>query len=97
MLFSHDEIVILQSAVETYNEEPRYNLKPEIQEQLCQSILNKLKYLTSLTYFTKKEYSAMLLALAHIESCREILNIPVDNAFDELVEKVIELSKPETE
>lgn len=62
-MFSSDEIIIIQSALETYNDEPRDYLKPDLQDKLTKSSLSKLSNYSPLTYFTKQEYSIMCLAV----------------------------------
>ncbi len=91
MLFDIDEVTFLTSALESYNDEHRKELRPELQDELAKSAIGKLENLTPLTYFTKQEFSIMALALHFIIQSLEKSGYVV-NAFTlSLFEKVVDL------
>ena len=55
-MLSSEEILLLTSAIETYGEENRYFLKPDVQNRLVKSTLSKLSNYSCFTYFTKQDF-----------------------------------------
>ena len=62
-MFTPEEISIMQSAVETYNEENRMILNYDLQIALAQSCLAKMEHYSPLTYFTKQEYTLIAMSI----------------------------------
>ena len=91
MLFDIDEVLFLTSALETYNEKHRKELRPELQDELAKSAIRKLENLTPLTYFTKQEFSIMALATHFIINALEKSGNVVDAFTLSLFEKVVSL------
>ena len=96
MLFNNEEITILISALETYNDAPRNELRPELQNTLVNSSIEKLENLTALTYFTKQEFSIMALAMNFIIQSLEISGNIVDDFTFTLFHRLIALAEPST-
>lgn len=96
MLFRQDELLQLIPAIETYDDVPRNVLVPDVQHTLSVSCLNKLNNLSILTYFTKKEYSLMLLAVDHIIRELEHNRHFIDGTLYDLYDKLMIRAMPNT-
>ena len=72
-MFSSQEISIIQSSVETYNEEDRRQIPYEQQSALAKACLDKLEHYNPLTYFTKQEYTLMAMSTDFMITCIEAL------------------------
>ncbi len=97
MLFNEEEIIIIQSAIETYNEEPRMLLTPEAQKRHCESTLKKLDNYSVLTNFTKIDYSVMYMSLFFVIETSHSLNETLDDIIYLLFERIGKLAEPEEE
>ena len=96
MLFDTDEVIFLISALETYNESPRGNLRYELQNQLVTSSVKKLENITELTHFTKQELSVMAFAMLFIINALEKSGNVVDSLTLDLFQRLIALADPGT-
>ena len=62
-MFTSDEIIHIESAIETYNESSQNVIRPALQKELSKSVLSKLSTYSPFTRFTKQEYTLMGLAV----------------------------------
>ena len=65
-MFTLEEICLMQSAVETYNERDRGVLNYELQNSLSRSCLSKFDNYNALTYFSKQELTLIAMAINHL-------------------------------
>ena len=94
MIFNFDECTLLITSLETYDDQPRGLFPDEVQHQFAETITKKLNNLSSLTYFTKQEYTFMALCVHFvIDSFNKAGNIPDSNLFA-LRDKLFVLAEP---
>lgn len=67
-MFTPEELSIMQSAVETYNDEDRTVLNYDLQSDLAFSCLTKIEHYNSLTYFTKQELTFIAMSIDFVIS-----------------------------
>ncbi len=92
MLFNEKECSIIITALETYDEEPRGMLIPDVQHSVTTSALKKLNVLSPLTYFTKQEFTIMALAVQFVIDCSKNQNIRNSSYLFSLFKKLCELA-----
>lgn len=85
-MFTPEEIYIISSAVETYNEAHRGILNPELQDSLCNSCIAKLEGYNQLTYFSKQEYTVMAFAVDMI--INQLSSLPKGTTDKRLIKKM---------
>lgn len=72
-MFTIEEVLLLQSAVEAYNDEDRMALDYDLPTALAQSCLAKIKQYSPLTYFTKQEFTFMAMSVNFIVSTIDLM------------------------
>lgn len=92
MLFDEKELSIIIAALESYDEEPQGLLTPEAQHRVTMSALNKLNVLSPLTYFTKQEFTIMVLAVQFVLDCSKHQNFRDRSYLFSLFQKLCELA-----
>ena len=95
MIFNLSETSQLIAALETYDEEPRGLLKPELQHKLCESCLKKLNSQNIFTTFSKQEYSMMVYAIHFIITILDSRHYRGPDELYELHLRLLELATPE--
>ena len=66
MLFTREDISLMKSALETYNEKDQGFFNPDLQANLAKSCMLKLENYTAFTYFTKQEFTFIAVTVDHI-------------------------------
>ena len=94
MLFNQEECMLLQFMVEEYDEKERRELPLDIQRTLSSACLSKLSNLNSLTYFTKQEFSLLLLATRFAQEFRRSVYRYNQSLVDELKDRLMVLATP---
>lgn len=92
-IFSRDEIGILISALETYDEAKPTYIRADLKHILIRTSLQKLLSLSALTHFTKQEYTIMCCALEHIASSFTISGYEPDEELLTLLSKTEKLAE----
>ena len=94
MLFNDEECILIVSALETYDESDQTFLPPELKHRLILSSLEKISNLSTLTYFTKQEFTVMYAAVDHIIRSEQQLGQHIDNDLMLLSNKIYDLALP---
>lgn len=81
---SHNEIIAIQSALETYAEAKNpivagIEFRETLRQQLIKSSLQKLETISVLTYFSKQEISIMAFSVQFIIQSAELA--PIDDEY----------------
>ena len=91
-VFTEPEVEILQQFLEIYKASGFSVLNKELNDSLVNSSLTKLKNLTSLTFFTKQEYTVMYMALDYAKSNQDRLGIVLHGKVHQLISKLCTLA-----
>ena len=86
--FSRDEIGILVSALETYDEAKQTYIRADLKHTLIHTSLHKLMTYSVLTNFTKQEYSVMYFALDHVANSFVLSGYQPDDELLTLLSKI---------
>lgn len=96
MVFTKMELSLLVPAIETYLEDGLPNVNPlrkDEVERICRNCIGKLEHLSQLTYFTKKDYSVMSMAVLSIVNSIETVGGSADEETA-LLNKLFRLRDP---